>query len=224
VTEAPFLRTTRESYDVIAIHQGDVLGSADLSGRPVDRALLGVFAEWVRAAGGGLVADMGCGAGGITKVLNGLGLDAFGVDLSPQMVALARRRYPGLRFEVGSMLALDLPDDCLAGILASYSIIHLPWERRAEVFAEFHRVLAAGGQVMLVFQIGEDRGHRDQVDGLVIALDWYRQQPDEVAQLLAEAGFDVRMQVVRAPHPGVEKVPQGYLLAGKRTMPDPAPE
>ena len=38
----------------------------------------------------------------------------------------------GAEFEGGSMLALDLPDDCLGGILASYSIIHLPWERRAD--------------------------------------------------------------------------------------------
>jgi hypothetical protein len=58
-------------------------------------------------------------------VLNRLGLDAFGIDLSPGMIALARRTNPDLRFDVGSMLALDLPSASLGGILAYYSIIHI---------------------------------------------------------------------------------------------------
>jgi SAM-dependent methyltransferase len=74
-----------------------------------------------------------------------LRVDVFGIDLSPAMIALARLRYPGLRFEVGSMSGLDIPDGSLGGVLASSSIIHLPWERRADVFSEFHRVLAPGG-------------------------------------------------------------------------------
>jgi SAM-dependent methyltransferase len=220
VTEASFLHAVRESYDAIAVHRADRLDSADPHGRPLDRALLGVFAEWVRAGTGagtstGAVADVGCGTGGLTRALTDLGVDAFGVDLSPEIVALDRRTYPDLRFEVGSMLALDLPDASLGGVLASYSIIHVPWERRSDVFAEFHRVLAPGGQLMLAFQVGDDRGRRERVDGLTISLDWYRQQPDEVAELLADAGFDVRVRAVRAPDPGVEKVPQGYLLATK---------
>ena len=113
------------------------------------------------------------------------------------------------------MLALDLPDGSVGGVLASYSIIHLPWERRPEVFAEFYRVLAPGGQLMLVFQVGDDRGRREELDGLAVSLDWYRQQPDEVAELLGKAGFEVRVRAVRAPDAGREKVPQGYLLAGR---------
>ncbi|MGO8887777.1 MAG: class I SAM-dependent methyltransferase [Streptosporangiaceae bacterium] len=43
------------------------------------------------------------------------------------------------------MLALDLPDGALGGVLAWYSIIHIPQERLPETFAEFCRVLAPGG-------------------------------------------------------------------------------
>ncbi|MEW9528632.1 class I SAM-dependent methyltransferase [Microbispora sp. NPDC049125] len=214
MTEPSFIHATRESYDAIAVHHPGGIGP-DLEGKPLDRALLAVFAEWVRAAGNGPVADVGCGEGGITRALHDLRVDAFGVDLSPEMVALARRRHPDLRFEVGSMLALDIPDGSLSGVLACYSIIHVPWERRPEVFAEFHRVLAPGGHLMLIFQVGDDRGHRDELDGLEISLDWYRQRPDEVADLLDEAGFEARVSMVRAPEPGVEKVPQGYLLVRK---------
>jgi SAM-dependent methyltransferase len=126
-------------------------------------------------------------------------LDAFGIDLSPRMVELARGAYPRLRFEVGSMLALDLPDGSLGGLLALFSIIHLPWERRPEAFTEFHRVLAPGGYLLLVFQIGDECAHRDDAFGKPSSLDFYRQQPDEVVELLREAGFERWATVVREP-------------------------
>jgi SAM-dependent methyltransferase len=175
-----------------------------------------VFAEWVRATGGGPVADIGCGSGRVTRLLADLGLDVFGVDLSPGMIGLARGLYPDLRFEVGSLLALDIPAASLGGVVAYYSIIHTPWEHRPRVFGELHRVLAPGGQLMLAFQVGDDRGHRDHVDGVPIPpLHWYRQQPDEIATLLAGAGFDVRVKAVREPELDAEQVPQAYVLARK---------
>jgi hypothetical protein len=57
----------------------------------------------------------------VNTFLQQLGLDASGIDLSPGMIAHAHRTYPDLRFDVGSMLALDLPDSSLGGLLAYYS-------------------------------------------------------------------------------------------------------
>lgn len=188
--------------------------SADLDDRALDRALFGAFAELVRAAGNKPVADVGCGAGRVTILLSRLGLDAFGVDLSPGMVELARRIYPRLRFDVGSMLELGLPPATLGGLLAYYSIIHIAPERRREVFAEFHRVLAPGGQLMLVFQIGDERGHRAEFLGTPVSVDWYRQQPGDLADLLRETGFEMWTTAVREPE-GNEKTAQGYILARK---------
>ncbi|MBF9130498.1 class I SAM-dependent methyltransferase [Plantactinospora sp. S1510] len=217
MSDTQFLADTRDSYDATVNEYVDMFGS-DLDGRPLDRALLATFAELVRAGGNGPVADVGCGPGRVTIVLQKLGLDAFGIDLSPGMIDHARRTYPALRFEVGSMLALDLPDASLGGLLGYYSVIHVPWERRAEVFAEFHRVLAPGGLLMLAFQVGDDRFHLDEVFGKKINCDWYRQQPNDIVQLLRDAGFDLWATVVRE-RDGVDKTPQGFVLARK-----PAPE
>jgi len=112
------------------------------------------------------------------------------------------------------MLELDLSDSSLGGLLAYYSIIHVPWERRPEVFAEFYRVLAPGGQLMMAFQVGSERRHRDEVFDKPVFLDWYRQQPEEVAQLLREVGFEVWSTTVRRGD-GLEPTPQGYIMAGK---------
>ncbi|ADB29360.1 Methyltransferase type 11 [Kribbella flavida DSM 17836] len=207
------MTATRDSYDALASAHADVVSSA-LDDRPLDHALFATFAELVRQGGNGPVADVGCGPGRVTILLSRLGLDAFGIDLSPGMLELARRTYPELRFDEGSMLALDLPDASLGGVLAYYSIIHVPWDQRPQVFAEFHRVLTPGGVVMLVFQVGEEKVHRDEFLGEAISLDFYRQQPHEVAELLRAAGFDLWMTAVREPQ-DAEKTPQGYVIARK---------
>jgi SAM-dependent methyltransferase len=219
VTEPDFVRRTRQSYDALADDYAEWIRD-ELAAKPLDRALLGVFAELVRAAGAGPVADVGCGSGRVTAHLAGLGLSVFGIDLSPHMVAVARRTYPGLRFREGSMTALDLEDGVLGGIVAWYSVIHLPDERLPGVFAEFHRVLAPGGHVQLAFQAGDELTTMTEARGHAISLDFHRRPPEQVAELLSEAGLAVRVQALReADEDGdfPEQTRQCYMLARKPT-------
>lgn len=213
MTDASFVVATRDSYDAVAAEYAEAVTPL-LGDMPLERALCTAFAELVRAGGNRTVADVGCGPGHVTALLHQLGLDAFGVDLSPEMVAIARRSHPEVRFEEGSMLALDLRGASLGGLLAYYSIIHIPWERRPQVFAEFHRVLAPGGLLMVGFQVGDDRGYRTEAYGKRVSLDWYRQRPDEVADLLRAVGFEMWMTAVREPV-GTEKTAQATLMARK---------
>jgi SAM-dependent methyltransferase len=114
-----WLEDTRTSYDTVAASYADyVRGSLD--GEPYLRSALALFAGLV-GAGGGPVADVGCGPGHITALLHDLGVDAFGIDLSPAMIDQARRDRPGLRFEVGSMTDLRLADASVGGLLVSES-------------------------------------------------------------------------------------------------------
>ncbi len=206
MTTADFLDTTRSSYDAVAPAYAEQTVITVL-----DRAALTAFAEMV---GDGRVVDLGCGPGHITAYLAGKGVDVFGVDLSPGMVEVARKLHPHLRFEVGSMTALDLDDAGVTGICAWYSIIHVPDEHLPAVFAEFHRVLKPGGHVVLAFQVGDETGRRTEAYGREIALTFHRRPPERVAALLAAAGLPVRATLVREPL-SFEKVPQAYLFAGK---------
>jgi SAM-dependent methyltransferase len=217
VTEPDFLRATRASYDAVAVDYAVRFGN-ELAAKPLDRAMLTGFAELVLAGGGGPVADVGCGTGRVTAVLDGLGLRASGIDLSPQMVAVARRSHPALRFEVGSMLGLDLPDGSLGGLLAWYSTIHVPDEELPGAFAEFFRVLAPGGYALLGFQAGDGPLHLTQALGHEISLDFHHRRPELVAGLLGQAGLVVRARLQREPDEDgdfPERAPQAFVLARK---------
>jgi SAM-dependent methyltransferase len=213
VTEPAFLTSTRASYDAIATDTAEKWKD-ELAGQPLDRAVLAAFAELVLTAGGGPVADVGCGTGRVTGHLHGLGLDVFGIDLSPGMLAIARRDHPGLRFEVGSMTALDVPDAALAGLMAYYSTIHIPDELLPQVFAEFHRVLAPGGHALLAFQVGDEPLRLSEAWGHEISLVFHRRRPERVSALLADAGLPVHAHAVREASAG-ERTPHAYLLARK---------
>ena len=214
--EPSYLHATRAAYDTVAVDYAEFLRT-ELAEKPLDRGLLATFAELVRADGAGPVGDLGCGPGRVTTHLHSLGLDAFGMDLSPGMIEVARRTYPGLQFHEGSLTALDLADGSLGGILAWYSIIHTPPELLPVVFGEFHRVLRPGGHVLLAFQVGDgERVERQEAYRHAVALVNYRLSPDHVAEQLGEAGIDVHTRVVREPGFAFETIPQAYLMARKR--------
>jgi len=208
VTEPSWLTETRAAYDTVAVDYARLI--PDVVEGPLDRGMLAAFAEQVGP--GRPVLEVGCGTGRVTAYLRDLGLDVSGVDLSPGMIEVARRAYPELRFEIGSMTALALPDAGLAGIVAWYSIIHLPPELLPEVFAGFHRVLAPGGRLLLAVKAGDRRIRLDQAYGHQVSYDVHWLPPDRLAEQLAAAGLVVRATLVREAE-GMDKGPQAFLLA-----------
>lgn len=213
MTEPSYLTTTRASYDAVAVPYSATAADyeRELAQRPLDRALLAAFAE---LAAPGPVADIGCGPGHVTAHLRGLGVEAFGVDLSPGMVARARELHPDLRFEEGTMTALAQADGSLTGVLAWYSLFHLPPAEVPAALAEFHRVLAPGGHLLLAFQLRDDDLDLDRWFDHEITLRFHRLVPDEVEELLRRAGFTPLARMTREPVGG-EQPRRAHLLARK---------
>jgi SAM-dependent methyltransferase len=202
---------TRESYDELAATYTERLFT-ELAGKPLDRHLLNRLAEDVR--GHGLVADLGCGPGHVSRYLHDQGVRMLGIDLSPRMIDSARQRSPDIEFRVGDMRALDLPDGALAGIVAFYSLIHIGEPEMGATLRELRRVLAPGGLLLVAFHIGEETVHRDELWGHPVSLDFRFLMPSPIVARLIEAGFVVLERVEREPYPEVEHPSRRcYLLA-----------
>jgi SAM-dependent methyltransferase len=147
----------------------------------------------------GTVLDLGCGPGHITGHLHSLGVDARGIDLVPEFIAHARAAHPDVDFRLGSMERLDAADHSVAGILAWYSLIHLAPQDVDGVLAEFRRVMAPGGRLVVGLVDGDEVGAFDH--RVVTA---YRWPVEEFSERLARAGFTA-VEHQRRPAEGTQR-------------------
>ncbi|MCV7280081.1 class I SAM-dependent methyltransferase [Mycolicibacterium flavescens] len=213
MSEPHYERRTREGYDVTAAGYAERFHD-HLRDKPLDRAVLSGFAGLIRPDG--LVVDLGCGTGATSRILADYGVDVVGIDLSPNMIAEARRLNPDLEYRVGSMMRTDLPDGHADGVCAWYSTIHIPDDQLPQVFSEFHRILRPGGHALLAFQVGDQPKVLTEAFSEEVDLTFHRRRPEAVERLLADAGLRPYARLVRdADDDGLESTQQAYLIASR---------
>lgn len=210
--EPTWISETRGSYDTVAEDYATLLAD-HLAGEPVQRHVLSLFAELVRSRGGGRVLDLGCGTGRLSGYLRDLGLDVEGLDLSPGMLAVARRAYPDLAFTVGSATDLPHSDESLNGVVAFHSLIHIPDEQLGRAVAEVARVLRPGGTVLVTFHIGDSVLRKTEgYGGHPMTLDVHRRPVQRMADELQAHSLRVELQVEHRLD-DTSRSPQGLVLA-----------
>lgn len=176
------LADIRTSYDTVAVSYAELVQD----GPPYEAPTLDLFAKLTS----GPVLDVGCGPGRVVGLLHDRGLPVIGIDLSPGMIEVARRDHPGLDYRVGSMTDLDLPDGELTGIVSWWSIIHLPRDVVPQAFAEFHRVLAPGGILLMGFHVGTETTHKTSgYGGLPMNVHVHRWHHEGLTEIAVAAGF-----------------------------------
>lgn len=206
----------RASYDRVADNYV-AMGVGDLTPAPWLRAALGAFAEDV--GGLGPVLDVGCGPGTVTAHLAELGVDVSGVDLSPRMIAHARRLHPTLRFAVASATELDLAEESLGGVLGWWSLFNLPRDVVPDVLTAFARALIPGGQLLLGLHVGDGDIERTEVYGKPVTWTTHLWQPEQLTALLSQAGLQPVAEVRLPPTPASESTPAHraqMVLAARR--------
>lgn len=105
--------------------------------------LIAVCAGLARFKAGARIADLGCGSGTFTDILQRQGFRPVGIDLSPKLIELARAKYPSIEFAEGDVEHLPFANGSLDGVLLSGLVHHLPDPARCA--AEAYRVLRPGG-------------------------------------------------------------------------------
>jgi SAM-dependent methyltransferase len=204
----------RRAYDAVANDYASYLPDPRAEA-PLDLAMIDAFIDAVRTTGDRRILDAGCGAGRMSRYVADRGCRVEGVDLSPNMVAMARRDHDDLLFTVGALTDLPYADDEFAGMLLWYSIIHTPPSGQQQIFDEAARVLRPGGHLLVGFQAGE--GRRDVAPayrqfGHEVTLDRHLYTADDIAARMSAAGFSEVCRLVRRAQ-GREKDDQAVLLA-----------
>jgi ubiquinone/menaquinone biosynthesis C-methylase UbiE len=208
-----FVEVIRENYDRLAAEYTAHI-SDELQHKPLDCQLLLRFAEMTR--GNGEVCDMACGPGHVARFLHGAQAKVFGLDLSANMVEQARRICPEIRFREGNMLALDLPDESLAGITAMYAIVNIPKESLPQVFREMWRVLKPGGVLLTAFHVGDEKVDVPELWGEKVTMPFFFRDPGQIRTMMEEAGLTVDEIVKRDPYPEIEfQSRRAYVFARK---------
>ena len=165
--------------------------------RPADAQWRAVFELFVDEADveGARLLDVGCGTGRLIAALAARGVEASGVEVSPEMLAVARRKLPSATIQEGRAERLPFENETFDRVVF-WLVVHLV--NRAAAFAEANRVLAPDGRLAIVTF---DRAHfggyyLQEYFPSIRALDEQRFPDRETLEReLAAAGFE-RTRVV----------------------------
>lgn len=101
----------------------------------------------------GTVLDIGCGPGTVLRMIRAkrFDLDLSGLDIDPQVLAIAQRAARGLdiRFLLASADKIPLPDKSFDVLVSSLVFHHLTHEEKIGVFREARRLLNQNGSFYL---------------------------------------------------------------------------
>ncbi|SBT43070.1 Methyltransferase domain-containing protein [Micromonospora auratinigra] len=144
---ASVLDQQRQTWDSVSEGWQVWRETFERGGAAVTRALLDLSAP----RPGERVLDVGSGCGEpALSAAHAVGADGrvLGIDISPAMTEIARRRaadLPQARFEVGDLVDLDLPEHSFDVVLSRWALMFLP--ERAAALRALHAVLVPGGRL-----------------------------------------------------------------------------
>jgi ubiquinone/menaquinone biosynthesis C-methylase UbiE len=95
----------------------------------------------------GVALDAACGTGRHTAYLASLGHEVIGVDSSPEMLARAREKLPGVQFHEADLYDIPLADDSVDLVVCAIALSHVPDLARA--LGELVRVLKPSGHLVI---------------------------------------------------------------------------
>jgi uncharacterized protein YceH (UPF0502 family)/SAM-dependent methyltransferase len=215
LADGPVARDSKvvATYDAVASTYADQFVD-ELEGKPFDRWLLERIAD---LADGGPVAEAGCGPGHVTFHLAAAGADVTGYDLTPGMVAEARRRFPEIAFEQADLTDLPPPAEGSPGwaaITAWYSLVHLAGSEVRPAVALMARALRPGGWLAVALHVGDGPHHLDDLLGHEVDITFMLHDLHEVVGAFPTAGLVDVEWYHRGPKPP-ESTERLYVL-GRR--------
>lgn len=170
----------KEGYNKIAHKYTDTRTDCNL---PELKYLISLLPENAK------ILDVGCGSGiPVTRFFVENGCSVTGVDISEEMLELAKQNVPKAEFFQYDMNDLDFPENSFNCITAVYSLFHVPKEKHQTILEIFFQMLKPNG--ILFFCVGSKGG--DWTDEcLGSEMFWSNYPPEKTLSLVKEAGFKI---------------------------------
>ena len=111
---------------------------------------LAVIKSVIPSLAGIRILDVGCGSGGLARLLAEEGAEVTGIDPNPQALTAARTLAPAARFEEASAEALPFEDAAFDVVLVVNALHHVPLDAMDRALAEAARVARPGGWLIVL--------------------------------------------------------------------------
>ncbi|WP_372635632.1 methyltransferase domain-containing protein [Cohnella sp.] len=189
--------------------------------------------DWLKPEEGETIVDYGCGTGDLAAAIAKKGANVYGLDISPEMVERARKKYPDIRFRCVD--GMDWRADFEYDAVFSNAALH--WMKDSEAaIRSFLSGLRAGGRFVAEFggagnvqaivsatrQTLQEEGAEDR-----FVMPWYFPSIGEYASLLEEHGMEVRTAILLDRPTLLEKGEAGMRdwieMFGTAMFPDATP-
>lgn len=106
---------------------------------------------------GGKILDAGCGPGVDVVYIASKGFDVIGIDLSEKILEIAKRKNPRIYFQKADIRKLNFKPNTFDGIIASFSLIHIPKKDVNKTVDNFYKLLKPRGVIYIGIQEGQSR-------------------------------------------------------------------
>lgn len=105
----------------------------------------------------GRILDVGCGVGVDANHMASKGFKVIGIDLSNEMLNIAKRKFPGIKFERLDMRELSLEPGSFDGIFVAFSLIHIPKKDVPNILKRLYGFLKKDGIIYIAIQEGDSQ-------------------------------------------------------------------
>ena len=144
--------------------------------------------------------DVGCGVGVDAGFMESEGFEIIGIDLSKEMLNIAKEKFPQIDFRQQDIRKLDFPPESFDGIIASCSLIHIPKKDISTILEKFHQILKKDGAIYIALQGGKSEEiFIDELfkpdEKLFLNIISF----DEIKNLLVKNGFSIVKKYEREP-------------------------
>ena len=143
---------------------------------------------------GAKILDVGCGAGiPVTRHLAGT-FSLTGIDISLNMIALAKKNVPTAKFIIADVMETEFPACSFDAIVSFYAIFHIPRQEHQDLFSRFAQWLRPGGLLLFTVARYDDGPGYTEDDFFGETMYWSNFGPSTYKKFLTETGFQIEQE------------------------------